>query len=162
MRAQWIYSREPRIALYKQSSISPKERGKHSEKETEIKVVKRTPPPLSLVGAATSIIFVATTQQMVCRDKQVFVATKHVFCRAKCMLVVTKALSRKNDVTTTITKQKTNKNAAISILLSRQNMSFVETKYVFCRDKICLFVATKVCLSRQNLSRQTRVLSRQT
>ena len=42
---------------------------------------------VSLAGAATSITFVATKvllrQTRACRDKRVFVATKHVFCREK-------------------------------------------------------------------------------
>ena len=54
---------------------------------------------LSLAGAATSIIFVATNiflsrQAYFSCDKHVFVATKHVFCRDKRMLVTTKVLSQ--------------------------------------------------------------------
>ena len=47
---------------------------------------------LSLAGAATSIIFVATkhlSRQNICRDKHAFVATKDIFCRNKHVFVVT-------------------------------------------------------------------------
>ena len=65
------------------------------------------PITLSLPGAATSTIFVATKvclprqnlqnyvcrdKTYACRDKHMFVATKHVFCRNKSMLVVTKMI----------------------------------------------------------------------
>ena len=55
---------------------------------------------LSLTGAATSIIFVATKkllqQTRVCCNKHLFVATKHVSCRNKSMLAVTKLCSWQN------------------------------------------------------------------
>ena len=54
-----------------------------------LKSCRNAHPSLSLVGAATGIIFVATKL-----DKHVFVATKRVFCRDKSMLVATKLLSR--------------------------------------------------------------------
>ena len=51
---------------------------------------------LSWAGAAISIVFVATKllsrQTRVCRDKNVFVATKHVFCCDKSMLGATKMI----------------------------------------------------------------------
>ena len=51
---------------------------------------------LSLAGAATSIIFVATKvlsrQTHVCHNKHMFVATKHIFCCDKSMLAMTKLL----------------------------------------------------------------------
>ena len=57
---------------------------------------------LSLVGAATSIIFVATKfllwQTCVCHDKHVFVVIKHVFCCNESMLVATKLASHQNYV----------------------------------------------------------------
>ena len=63
-----------------------------------------------------------------CRDKTLFVVTKHVFSRDKRMLVVTKVSSRKNH----------NKYNFVSInVLSRQAY--------FCRDKH-VFVATKIML----------------
>ena len=82
---------------------------------------------ISLAGGATSIFFVATTtclsrQKYACRDE---------FCRDKSMLVVfvvTKLLSRQ-------------------AYFCHDKHVFVETKYVFCRDKSML-VATKL-LSRQ-------------
>ena len=51
---------------------------------------------VSLAEAATSIIFVATKQTHVCRNKNVFVWTKHVFCRDTIMFAATKLLSRQN------------------------------------------------------------------
>ena len=83
---------------------------------------------LSLSGAATSIIFVATK---FCRDKSML-----YFCRDKIMFVTTKLLSRQIFV-------------AGNTCLSRQNTAFVVTKlrkYHFCRDK------TNTCLSRQILA----------
>ena len=94
---------------------------------------------LLLVGAAASIIFVAT---------------KHVFCRDKNMLVVTIVLSRffKNYF---VAKKHLSRKifAAANIILSRQKFccvkhTFVATKDVFCRD-IQAFFAKNTCLSRQ-------------
>ena len=67
------------------------------------------------------------SRQIFCRNKHVFVETKHVFCRDKSMHVSTKHVF-----------------VATNIILSRQAY--------FCRDKH-VFVATKVCLrlSRQKL-----------
>ena len=48
---------------------------------------------ISMVGAATSVIFVTTKvlspQMHVCGDKHLFVMTKHIFCCDKSMLVAT-------------------------------------------------------------------------
>ena len=99
---------------------------------------------LSLAGAATSIIFVAT--KFFWGLDNVFVATKQVFCRDKSMVVATKLLSKQNIFS-----------------LSRQNMSFVAIKlwkYHFCPDKS--FVATNMCLSRQMFVGTNVILSRQT
>ena len=89
---------------------------------------------------------------MVCRDKHMFVATKHVFCCDKYLSWQTYFV-------------------ATNIILSwqmfcRGKHTFVARKDVFCRDKhVCrdkndtcgnsrqwhmFFVATKECLSRQN------------
>ena len=102
---------------------------------------------ISLAGAATSIIFVATTvlsrQTRVCRDNTRLSSRQKYACRDKTFI-------------------------ATKLFLSRQNI-FVETKDVFCRDKhVSLplqgFVGTKLCFSRQIfvatkvcLSRPTRV-----
>ena len=56
-----------------------------------------------LLSRQTNTSFVATKvclsrQTRVCRDKPVFVATKHVFCRHKSMIVATKVLSRQTRV----------------------------------------------------------------
>ena len=52
-----------------------------------------SPQKLSLAGAATSIIFIATNvlsqQTGVCHDKHVFVMTKRVICHNESMLVAT-------------------------------------------------------------------------
>ena len=114
---------------------------------------------MSLAGAVTSIIFVATK---VCRDKHVFVPTKHVFCRKKSTsFVATKVcLSRQNYVchdkafvVTNICRDKHEFDKSFvstRTRLSRQNFchdkhTFVVTKDVFCRDKH-MFVATKTIL----------------
>ena len=88
---------------------------------------KRPRGCLSLAGAATSIIFVAT--------KHGFVATKHVFCRDKSILVVTSFVVKK-------------------ICLLRQKVCHEKKKggggrgqTYFCRDKHT-FVATITCLSQ--------------
>ena len=105
---------------------------------------------LSLAGAATSIIFVATKFFVVvattCLSQQnrSFVATKvwllrQNFCRNKIFF------------------------SQNIFYLSRQNMSFVAIKlrkYHFCRDKS--FFATNVCLSRQMFVGTNVILSRQT
>ena len=119
---------------------------------------------LSLAGAATSIIFVAT-KHVFCHDKSMLVATKLVarqnFCRDKHIFVVTKHLSRQTFVATNIilSRQKfchykltfvtTNTSfVAIEVCLSRQNIwpNFCRDKRV-CRDKT--FVPTKIIVSRQ-------------
>jgi len=86
---------------------------------------------ISLAGAATSIIFVATK---FCRDKLSFVATntcllkwQNVFCRDKSMLAATN---------TCLSRQK----------FCRNKHTFVVTKDVFCHV-IHVFVATKLSLS---------------
>jgi len=76
---------------------------------------------------------VLTRQTRVCRDKHVFVMTKHVFCRDKSKFVATKLSSWQNYVCR-------DKNDTCII--------FVMTKDVFRRDKH-VFVTTKK-LSRQN------------
>ena len=52
-----------------------------------------SPQKLSLAGAATSIIFIATNvssqQTGVCHNKNMFVVTKHVICHNESMLVAT-------------------------------------------------------------------------
>ena len=99
---------------------------------------------LLLVGAATSIIFVATNT---CRDKCLFVATKHVFCRDKSMLVATKLLLRRTRVCG-------DKDfVATNIILSRQKFcrgkhTFVVASILLSRQKTC-FVASDTCLSPQ-------------
>ena len=82
---------------------------------------------VSLAGATTSIIFVATKVTGVCRDKQntAFVATK--------LCLSWQVLSRKNYV------------CRYKIFLSRQ--IFAEYNFVeFLSHTFYLFVATKVCL----------------
>ena len=90
---------------------------------------------------AASIIFVATKvllqQTHVCRDKHLFVTTKHMFCHDKSMLVTTYFCHDKHMF------------AAASILLSQQKTCLSCRKYNFCCDKS--FVATNTCLSRQTL-----------
>ena len=78
-----------------------------------------------------------------CRDKHVFVLTKHVFCHDKSMLVLTKRLLQQTFFAT-------------NIILSRQKV--LPWQAYFCCDKTCAvchnktsFVVTKVCLSWPNL-----------
>ena len=93
---------------------------------------------LSLAGAGTGIIFVAT---------------KRVFRRDKSMLAATKFLSRQNYVCRYKISLSRQNVCGRSILLSRQ-------KNEFCRDKLSLagvtisiiFVATNTCLSRQKIT----------
>ena len=82
-----------------------------------------------------------------CRDKQVFVTTKHVFCHDKCMLVMTKVLSRQNYVCCNKTSVTTNiwcskRNFVMTKVLSQQTCLCV------CFDKMCLlqqiFVTTNI------------------
>ena len=92
---------------------------------------------VSLAGAATSIIFVATN---------VFVATKYVFCRNKSMLVAKKPLLRQTyfcichgELTF----------VATNTCLSQQNTSFVTTKVCLSRQTFCKIYFTSLLLSRQ-------------
>ena len=71
-----------------------------------------------------------------CRDKHMFVATKHVFWRDKSMLVMTKLLLH---MTNTFCQDK-----------SCSKHTFVMTKDVFCHDKQNT-QQTYMCLSRQKL-----------
>ena len=99
---------------------------------------------MSLVGAATSIIFVF------CRGKHV----KHIFCRDKSMLVMTNLLSRQNYVC----RDKTFLSQQIFVMtnMCMSQQRFCRNKqHMFCHDKhVCrdkrVFVTTKL-LSRQNL-----------
>ena len=70
--------------------------------------------PLSLAGAATSIIF--------CRDKHVFATTKHVFCRDKSMFVATKRSS--------------------NMILSRQASFVCRDRHIFVATKMILVAAS--------------------
>ena len=94
---------------------------------------------VSLVGAATSIIFVATE---VYHDKHMFVVTKHVFCHDKSMLVATKlCFSRQNIFFAT-------KLLAQQVLNVCPSKSFVATS-------LLLLWQTRVCHDK------THLLSRQ-
>ena len=102
--------------------------------------IKRSACSVSLAGAATSIIFVAT---MTCLSQQntSFVMTKvclsrQNFSRAKHIFVETKHLSRQ-----CLTKG----FVATSLLLSRQTHVSRYKKKVFCRDKSMLvFVSSNI------------------
>ena len=123
---------------------------------------------ISVAGAATSFfvfVFISTNvlsrETRVCRDKHVYITTKHVFCRDKSMLVATKLHDK---IMFVMTKR-----------LSRQTFVFVSTKDVsrqayFCRNKrrVCVFRNKSMLVATKALSRQTRIccnkniLSRQT
>ena len=101
---------------------------------------------INIIGE-TSILFFC--RQKSCRDKHVFVATKHVFCRDKSMLV------RQNVCFICLLLSQRDKTSFVetNTCLSRQKY-FVATN-IICYDKcfvaadIHVFVATKR-LSRQN------------
>ena len=94
---------------------------------------------LSLAGAATSIIFVAT-KDVFCRDKHMFVATKvclsgQNFCREKAMFAATNICREKSFVTTKIFCH--NKTlVATSIRFSRQTRVCR-----VCRDKYISWIS---------------------
>ena len=95
---------------------------------------------LSLAGAATSIIFVATNtrlpRQTFCRDK-IFSSRQNI-CRDKYLSLQTQTFCRGKSF------------VATSILLSRQKTCFVATKMILVAYLLWhTFVATKLCLSRQ-------------
>ena len=104
---------------------------------------------LSLVGAATSIIFVTTKvlswQTHVCHDKNMFVVTKHIFCHDKSMLVVTKLLLQQ--IYSCCNKLCCDKYLPQQTILPWQN---------FCSDKSKL-VATNTFVATKLLSQQTPV-----
>ena len=99
-----------------------------------------------------------------CRDKHVFVATKHDFFRDKSMLAATKVLSRQNydciifvATNTCLSRQtrvcRDKRMLAATKLLSRQ--------VYFCRDKTRLLSRqTRVCRDKHNFV-ATKLLSRQ-
>ena len=94
---------------------------------------------LSLAGAATSIIFVATKDVFfVCffSDKHMFVATKHVFVATNIFF------SLQTFVATKVTK-KLQKFCRDKTCFSRQNTSFVATKINMFFRGSNTFVATK-------------------
>ena len=95
-----------------------------------------------------------SSRQKFCRDKHVFVTTKHIFCRDKSMLVATKLLSRQIYVTT-------------NIILSRERFclekrTFFATKDVFCRDRTCVCRDKSMLAATKLLSRPKHFLLRQT
>ena len=108
------------------------------------------------MGAATSIIFVVTK---VCRDKHVFVATKHTFCHDKHVFVTTSLLSQQkcacydkifvvtNIFLTNICCDEHNfvKHVFVVTHISHDN-TLLGQKYV-CHDK--RFVMASILLSRQ-------------
>ena len=87
--------------------------------------------PISLAGAATTIIFVTT------KEKHVFVMTKHVFCCNKSTLAMKKLLSWQNENLLWQNVFVVTKLLLWQICLSQQN-------YV----KMC-FVMTNTCLSQE-------------
>ena len=99
-------------------------------------------------------------QASFCRDKNVFVATKHIFCRDKSMLGATNVLSWENYVCRLnifVAAKLLSRlrfvvtNTCLSLQkFYRDKHTFVATIDAFCSDKH-VFVATKVSLSRQNL-----------
>ena len=84
---------------------------------------------LSLAGAATSIIFVATNTFVATKDDKTFITTNTCFCRDKHNFVATNII---------LSQQK----------FGRDKHAFVATKDVFCRDKH----------AAKRLSRQKRYL----
>ena len=101
---------------------------------------------ISLAGAATCIIFVATKvlsqKTPVCHDKRVFVMTKHIFCQDKNMLVTTNMFVVINMclLWQHVCRNKHN-SVTMNIILSQQAY--------FCHEKR-RFVVTNTCVSRQN------------
>ena len=117
---------------------------------------------ISLAGAATSFIFVATNtclprrktsfvvskvclsrhllrQTYFCRDKHVFAATKHVFCLDKSMFVATFCCDKLTFVATNTCLPRRNTSFVVSkVCLSRHLLR----QTYFCRDKH-VYAATK-------------------
>ena len=109
------------------------------QKQCSLYCVGVTITDTSVAGAATIAIFGATRvllRPKFCRNKRMFVVTKHIFCCNKNMLVTTKLWSQ----------QKTN--------ICRNKHNFVTTK--FCRNKHTFVVTNTLgflkntCLSWQN------------
>ena len=122
-----------------------------------------SPQKLSLAGAATSIIFIATNvllqQTGVCHNKHMFVATKHVICHNESMLAATNL---------TLLQQKyachDKKNYDKHVFIAAKVLSQV----YFCHDTSLLSWQTAVCrdkgklvLSRQNYACWDKYVSRQ-
>ena len=96
---------------------------------------------LSLAGAATSIIFVATNKCFVTKNTPLLSRQKYA-CRHRRFFAKTLCLSRQNIFVAT-------KLLLRQILVCRDKHTFVATKDVFCCDKH-VFVARKISLSRPN------------
>ena len=102
--------------------------------------------PLSITGRSCHKYHFLLWQKF-CRDKHVFVATKHIFCRDKifCVdktFVVTNICHNKhNFVVTKVLSWRT------CFFFATKDMCLLQRKYACC-DKT--FVATKLCFSQQN------------
>ena len=134
----------------------------------------QTTSPITLTGAATSVIFVTTKVLLqlthvyfMCLSwqntfKHVFAMTKHVFCCDKSTLVATKLLSQQISVATNTCLYKSmrvswqnyichDKHVFVTTkVLCRNKHIFVMTKDVFCCDNH-MFVATKVCVRHDKI-----------
>ena len=102
--------------------------------------------PLNIIGGSRHKYHFLLWQKF-CRDKHVFVATKHIFCRDKifCVdktFVVTNICHNKhNFVVTKVLSWRT------CFFFATKDMCLLQRKYACC-DKT--FVATKLCFSQQN------------
>ena len=108
--------------------------------------------PLNIIGGSCHKYHFLLWQKF-CRDKHVFVATKHVFCRDKIFCV------DKTFVVTNICHNKHN-FVVTKVLSWRTWFFFCNKRHVFVATKVCLlwqnfccnkimFFATKLCLSQQ-------------
>ena len=111
------------------------------QKQYSLYCVGVTITAISLVGAATIMIFVATkvlSCPKFCHNKCIFVITKHIFCRNKNTLVTTKLWSQQQ---TNICR---NKHNFVTTKLWSQQAYFCHDKHAWFSEKRIMFFVTKL------------------
>ena len=104
-----------------------------------------------MAGTATSIIFVATNKNMLVAIKLCLSRQTCVF-RGKCFIVTNTCCNKNNFVATNVLSPQANTSfVATKICLSRENLS--QQNYV-CRDQSMLVCLDKIFLSPQNFCRE--------
>ena len=118
------------------------------QKQYSLYCVGVTITAISLVGAATIMIFVATkvlSCPKFCHNKCIFVITKHIFCRNKNTLVTTKLWSQQQ---TNICR---NKHNFVTTKLWSQQAYFCRDKHAWFSEKRIMFFVTTFIMTKMIL-----------